>query len=989
MDEPAAHPRPPDADATRPYAPPGPGADPVPSWAVGETSGEVEPPPPSAPADPASPVVLPPPDDIPGYRLMGQIGRGGMGTVYLAQRLDDRFRGRVAIKVMRRGLDTEEMLERFHLERQVLGALNHPNIARLYDAGATPDGRPYFVMEYAEGLPVDAYCDERNLTVQDRIRLFTKVCAAVHYAHQNLIVHRDLKPSNILVTHAGEPKLLDFGIAKLLNPELLGLPALTRADQRIMTYEYASPEQVQGQAITTASDVYALGVILYELLSGHRPYQIERRHHAEAVRVICESEPERPSTAVSRASTRHTAHGEMHTITAGEIARRREAQLARLRRSLAGDLDNIVLKALRKSAHRRYSTAQALADDLDRHLAGQTVTARAPTFAYRTGKFIRRHRGGVATAALIALGLIASTALVARAWHRAETALAAESVAREDARLAADAEREARLLAEFRYDQLRRMFTIEDELYQRIDRLPGATAAREVLSTVLLDAMESLARDFPDDERLRLELAIQYRRVGRLAAAGENSVRRGVLALRRSLALLDNLRDAEPEHLRTALELARALRQLGDRDEAHRLALDTAERAHALAGDPAAPDDLPILHAEALMQAALVRMFQSRYPEAEAHLAEALEIAVRTADARPDNPAALAALAYAHEQFGFLYDFTGREEEELAAHRRCLDLRKRVAELAPSDDDARRRLVMAHERVGRALMDLDRFDEAEAEYRVMQNLARAGIEDDPFSGRAFSDLARSFENAADLALRRNQPEAAEAYARAFLAHAREAVDRDPTDLAKRRMLALASYKLGRALVARDLRAESIDAFRAATDEFTAALDVDPADMQIRKNLMLASYHLGVNARASADLPGAAAAFERVLREGAEVDARGELNAQDRTVILRAANALCAIAHDEGRGDRVVAIADEGMTILAERPFLLVRQKIRGLLLLARVHDALDLVHEAMRPYDARPTPNSAERAEREELARLEAECLARLQTLPGFDDPPP
>ncbi|HHN78393.1 MAG TPA: serine/threonine protein kinase, partial [Phycisphaerales bacterium] len=555
------------------------------------------------------------PEQIDGYELMGRIGRGGMGTVYMARRLDDRFRKRVAIKVMRRGMDTDEMLERFQLERQVLGALNHPNIARLYDAGATADGRPFFVMEYVDGQQITDYCDENGLSIPDRIRLFTKVCAAVHYAHQNLIVHRDLKPSNILVTADGEPKLLDFGIAKLLNPELLGLPALTRADQRIMTYEYASPEQVKGQQITTASDVYALGVILYELLTGHRPYQIERRLHAEAVRVICEEEPERPSTAVSKAATHHTNKGEMQTITAAEIARRREAQISRLRKNLAGDLDNIILMALHKSAQRRYPTAIALADDLNRHLAGQTVTARSPTLVYRAGKFLRRHRVGVGVAGAMLAVLLVSVLVVSVAWRRAEAAYARESVAHEQTRRAENAERDARVLAETRYAQLRRMFTIEDSLYERIEALPSATAARDILSRAMLDAIGELAGTYPDDPALRLDLARQYHRVGVLAAGGENAIGRGIEALARASELFAAIPEAAAERIDNDIELSKAYRLSGDLDAAARVATEAADRCAAGGvGDTAAGK---VLHARALMQAGLVRMLQSRYDDAE------------------------------------------------------------------------------------------------------------------------------------------------------------------------------------------------------------------------------------------------------------------------------------------------------------------------------------------------------------------------------------
>ena len=241
------------------------------------------------------------------YQIIREIGRGGLGAVYLAARADDEYRKEVAIKLVRRGLDTEDILRRFRNERQILAQLDHPNIARLIDGGTTDEGLPYFVMEYVNGEPIGAYCDAHSLSTTERLNLFRKVCAAVTYAHQNLVIHRDLKPSNILVASDGEPKLLDFGIAKLLGQDEEAL-AQTMAGQRVMTPEYASPEQVKGEKITTASDVYSLGVLLYELLTGRRPYRLKTRTAEEIARAITDQEPERPSTAAVEAQKRSILH---------------------------------------------------------------------------------------------------------------------------------------------------------------------------------------------------------------------------------------------------------------------------------------------------------------------------------------------------------------------------------------------------------------------------------------------------------------------------------------------------------------------------------------------------------------------------------------------------------------------------------------------------------------------------------------------------------
>ena len=348
------------------------------------------------------------------YKILREIGQGGMGAVYLAERADEQFRKRVALKVVKRGMDTEEILSRFRHERQILASLEHPNIARLIDGGTTEDGLPYFVMEHIEGQPMDLYCSSQKLSTDERLKLFRVVCGAVHYAHQNLVVHRDLKPSNILVTANGSVKLLDFGIAKILNPDLLleTVPP-TRTWERPMTPAYASPEQVRGQAITTASDVYALGVILYELLTGQRPYVFKGYAPHEIAKVVCETEPDKPSTAVVRVSSvdRTTPNAENDKLS----------------KQLKGDLDNIVLMALRKEPLRRYASVEQFSEDIRRHLDGLPVIAREDTFRYRSGKFIARNRLAVAAAAVFALllaGFLATTLLqsarVARERDRAE-----------------------------------------------------------------------------------------------------------------------------------------------------------------------------------------------------------------------------------------------------------------------------------------------------------------------------------------------------------------------------------------------------------------------------------------------------------------------------------------------------------------------------------------------------------------------------------------
>ncbi|HLL74382.1 MAG TPA: protein kinase [Pyrinomonadaceae bacterium] len=330
------------------------------------------------------------------YKLIQEIGRGGMGAVYLAERADGEFRQRVAVKLIKRGMDTDFILRRFRNERQILATLDHPNIGRLLDGGTTEDGLPYFVMEYIEGLPLYRYCDERRLNVRQRLRLFCQLCDAVSYAHRGHVIHRDIKPSNVLVTASGTPKLLDFGIAKLLNPELVGdiTHDPTATAMRLMTPEYASPEQALGQPVTTATDIYSLGVLLYELLTGHKPYHLHARASHEIARVICEEEPERPSEVITDTDDLlfpHPPGGESQALSF--VYENRGATAESLRRDLAGDLDNVVMKALRKEPGDRYESAQALRDDLMRHIEGKPVLA--PSYFPSPGRIVPEARQAV------------------------------------------------------------------------------------------------------------------------------------------------------------------------------------------------------------------------------------------------------------------------------------------------------------------------------------------------------------------------------------------------------------------------------------------------------------------------------------------------------------------------------------------------------------------------------------------------------------------
>jgi eukaryotic-like serine/threonine-protein kinase len=428
------------------------------------------------------------------YQVIARIGQGGMGAVYRAVRVDEHYVKQVAIKVVKPGVAGEQYLRRFKNERQIMASLDHPNIARLLDAG-TANSSPYFVMEFIEGEHIDVYCDQRQLGTHARLELFLEVCSALQYAHQHLVVHRDLKPGNILITGDGTPKLLDFGIAKLLDPEIfLQTTALTVSEAKPMTPEFASPEQIRGETITTASDVYSLGVLLYRLLTGHSPYPLGAQPLHELARAISETEPVRPSLVIDRTTDETADDGESRKITPESVSRARDGQLETLRSRLSGDLDNILLKALRKEPERRYLSVEQFGEDIRRHLDGLPVLARKDTIRYRTTKFVERNKAGVAAAALLALSLVAG--MVATAWQ-------------------AHIARVERARAERRFNDVRHLTnSLIFDMQEAISSLPRSTAAQKILLDNALVYLDSLAKEAGGDVTLQRELAAAYKKLG-------------------------------------------------------------------------------------------------------------------------------------------------------------------------------------------------------------------------------------------------------------------------------------------------------------------------------------------------------------------------------------------------------------------------------------------------------------------------------------------
>jgi non-specific serine/threonine protein kinase/serine/threonine-protein kinase len=457
------------------------------------------------------------------YTIVQKLDEGGMAAVYQAIRDDDEFRKLVAIKILKAGMDTRFILDRFQKEKQILAHFDHPNIAKLLDSGSTAQGRPYFVLEFIAGQPIDIFCKENRLSIEDRLRLMQRVCAAVEYAHQNLIVHRDLKPRNILVTTDGTPKLLDFGIAKILSDER----ERTITGLQLMTPEYASPEQIRGEAVSTVTDVYCLGVILYELLTGRRPFRAPTGSPHELARIILDSEAKRPSTLV-------------RGLDQSEEAPCARPQIVKWATRLRGDLDNIVLKAMHADPQRRYRSVGELSADIDRYFRGLPVYAAGDGFRYRARKFVTRHRTSVAVALLFVVSLAIGLVLLQR-----EAAIA----------------RNQREVSEKNAAEIRRLAnSLIFDLHDAIQSLPGATPVRAQLMDSAAHALDGLSKNAPEDPQIQRELAAAYQRLGQVQGApltsnlGDLS---GALSIyNKAVAILEKIHAKSPADLEISRLLA-------------------------------------------------------------------------------------------------------------------------------------------------------------------------------------------------------------------------------------------------------------------------------------------------------------------------------------------------------------------------------------------------------------------------------------------------
>jgi len=687
------------------------------------------------------------------YRLIREIGRGGMGDVYLAARADEEYDQQVAIKLVKRGFDTADILRRFRNERQILASLDHPNIAKLLDGGTTEDGQPYLVMEYIEGLPINEYCDTHRLSTLERLKLFRTVCAAVQYAHQNLIIHRDLKPSNILVTIEGAPKLLDFGIAKLLDSTSPSLRTQTMTEWRAMTPEYASPEQVRGLSVTTASDVYSLGVLLYRLLTGHAPYRFTGTSPIEIEQVVCGRDPEKPSTAVSRVEEITTAEGTAK-ITPELISAVRDGQPETLRRRLRGDLDNIVMMALRKEPERRYASVEQLSEDLRRHIEGLPVLARDNTLGYLAAKFVKRHRAGVSAAALIVLSLIAG--LITTIW---------------EARVA----RAERARAERRFNDVRRLAnSFMFEFHDGIEKLPGSTPMRELVVKRALEYLDSLAREAGNDLALQNELATAYERIGNIQSsygwANKGDTAAALESYRKALAIREALSAASPQESTHKIALSAALGKVGQtliHTHDFKGAAESLRRAQSLLEELLARE-AGNADARRGLRAILTSLGQALAEQNQSEPAmnsyrQAMRLAEEEIAQNPADGQAQRGLATILAEMGYMLLGTEAKEakdECVNLYRRSLAIFQQLAAATPNDPLTRRDLALAHNRLGDALYEAGDVAGELENYRESLRLREELAAADPHNAQARHDLATGYYNFGYALAQKGEAEAA-------------------------------------------------------------------------------------------------------------------------------------------------------------------------------------------------------------------------------------
>ena len=669
--------------------------------------------------------------------FLEEIAVGGMGAVYRAVRADGQYNQEVALKIVRSELGAEFAASRFKNERQILACLDHPNIAKILDGGTTAEGVPYFVMELVEGQRMDEFCDARKLSTTERLKLFLQICSAVQYAHQRLIIHRDIKPDNILVNAEGIPKLLDFGIAKILESgEGVDQNEQTISLFRLMTPEYASPEQVKGKPITTASDVYSLGVVLYEVLTGRTSYNVPTHTPHELSLAVCETEPEKPSTAVRRKRLPVNVR-EGKTGDGSNRSLVREGLPEKLSKRLSGDIDNIVLMALRKEPQRRYASVEQFAQDIRRHLDHLPVIARKDTFGYRGSKFISRHKVGVAVAALVAVALLFATGVTLR-----------------QARIA----RIERARAERRFNDVRKLAnSLIFEVTDSIREVPGATATRKLILERAQVYLDDLAAESGSDPALLSELATAYARLasvegdprdanlGDTGKARQNS-RKAVELRGAALALDPQNRDLQRDLAVSYSNLSVLLSSAGDTkagEECRRNALSILELlAVSTPGDPR-------------VQYSLAKLYELKgnsvanggnESDAIQYYEKSLKIYELLAKADPKNDQYRIEVSFAHKHLGSRLAVLNHLDEALAHYHQALAIDEAQLAAHPDNLNTRYFITYAYSDTGFILNKAGDFDAALSYYRKALDIRAAMVAADPHDNRASKGLANTYFN---------------------------------------------------------------------------------------------------------------------------------------------------------------------------------------------------------------------------------------------------
>jgi tetratricopeptide (TPR) repeat protein/tRNA A-37 threonylcarbamoyl transferase component Bud32 len=774
------------------------------------------------------------------YRIEREIGRGGMAVVYLAVRADGEFQKRVAVKLIKRGMDTASVIERLRRERRILAALEHPSIARLLDGGTTPDGRPWIAMEFIDGMPIDRFCAEHQLSIEQRCLLICQVCDAVAYAHRHLVVHRDLKPTNIFVAPDGNPKLLDFGIAKLLGEDAAaGKDPLTRGSLMPLTPEYASPEQMQGAPVTTASDVYSLGVILHEVLTGARPLR------------DIDKEPPKPSSL--------------------------ETLPARTRRRLAGDLDNIILMALRADVSRRYGSAEQLADDLRRHLQGVPVHARRDTLLYRSGKFLRRNRTAVAAGFLVAASVTTGTAIDIRQ---------------------ANATRE-------RFDQFRGFArTVLVDLHAQLSDIPGTAKARQALVAYVDQYLTRVAAQHSgDDTALATEFATTYLRLGEMQGATPEAIAslengRRLLEQKRQHAALSPADSLVVARLRvregaTLLDLGRIPEGVENLTAARKLADSLGEIDYP---------EAELVKAFANWRLARLHRQQYRLEEAEQQARAAVATTEEVLRRGFRTKEVYQILTGARNVLGAVLRRQGHWQEGLETYQKVLADTEQRAQAEPGSASLQREMARSHQILGDMVVRSPGHDEDQVRYHVRSAIAIAErlAALDPWDKTAQNELAQYLSSGAETLRRPEDSKEVLGYLHRALPILETLLKSEPGNGDLRLYAALTEADLGEFLSRGTSPRQAIPWLRRGLSDLTTLVESDPANMTNQLEVIKVQEWLSLNLARAGQAPEAMALAEDSVRKARSLAVAAGVTPERGRELPRAYAAMAATCDALGK-----------------------------------------------------------------------------------------